>query len=382
LVAVALVLLVVAAGLFFIRGNKAGASPEAKSAVALQFSTADLAHVEHVSLRRSLPVSGALQPVHLAIVRSKVAGEVKRLEVREGQAVAAGQLMAEFEMSDLDAKLADRSGVLEANKAQFALAEKNRELNQKLLKQNFISQNAYDSVNSQYMANQGNLQSAEAQVQLARNAIRDAHVVSPLTGVVAQRQVQAGEKVPMDAPLFTVVDLSQLELQALVPSSDIPQLKPGMNVTLKVDGFGERLFTGKLDRINPATEAGTRSIVVFVTLPNPDRSLKGGMFAAGEIALAASQPVPTLPLTAVRTDGDSKFVWVIEQGKLRRVTVGIGRRDEIAGRAEITTSLSPAMPIVAGKFDNLKEGGLAQVASEKKSSIAAPDAPPSQVSVR
>src|SRR5262249_54447205 len=155
-----------------------------------------------------------------------------------------------------------------------------RELNQKLLKQNFISQNAFDSAESSYLANQGNLQSAQAQVQLARNALRDAHVVSPLSGVISHKQVQAGEKVPFDAHLFTVVDLSQLEMQALVPAADIPQVKPGMSVTLKVDGFTDRVFTGRVDRINPATEPGTRSIMVFVTLRNADQSLKAGMFAS------------------------------------------------------------------------------------------------------
>lgn len=380
--AAAVVLVVLTAAGLGIRAKKVGAMPEAKPMIALQFSTADLVYSERASLRRSLPVSGALQPVHQALVKSKVSGEINQVAVREGQAVVAGQLLARFDTGDLEAKLADRVGWLEANRAQYALAEKNRELNQKLLKQSFISQNAYDGVQSTYLANQGNLRSAEAQVQLARNALRDAQVVSPLTGVVAQRQVQAGEKVPFDAPLFTVVDLAQLELQALVPASDIPQLTPGMKVTIRVDGYGERVFTGKLDRINPATEPGTRSIMVYVTLPNPDRSLRAGVFATGDIALEATEPVPTLPITAVRSEGDSKYVWTIAQGKLRRLNVGVGRRDDIAGRAEITTPLPAFAPIVAVKFDNLKEGGLAEIVSEKKSSLAMPEPAAAQVSVR
>jgi RND family efflux transporter MFP subunit len=377
------VLLVVAlAAVGFSLKAKQATPADPKAAPTLEFVAADLTYLERAPLRRALPVSGALQPVRQAIVKAKVSGEVRDVTVREGQPVAAGQLLARFDLSDLEAKLADRIGAQDANRAQFALAEKNRELNRKLLKQNFISQNAFDSAESSYLANQGNLQSAQAQVQLAKNALRDAHVVSPLAGVVSHKQIQAGEKVPFDAPLFTIVDLSQLEMQALVPAADIPQVKPGMSVTLKVDGFTDRVFSGRVDRINPATEPGTRSIMVFVTLRNADQSLKAGMFAAGDIALAATDPVPTLPLAALRSDGDSSFVWAIEQGRLKRMTVKLGRRDELAGRAEIVSALPPALPVVGGRFDNLKEGGLAQIKPDRKSSIASPDALSTQVSSR
>jgi RND family efflux transporter MFP subunit len=205
------------------------------------------------------------------------------------------------------------------------------------------------------------LKSTEAQVQLAQNALRDAIVASPLAGIVAKRHVQPGEKVAFDSPLVTVVDLKDMELQAVVPAVDVPELAIGMPVDLAVDGFGERRFSGRIERINPATEAGTRAILVYVGIPNADRSLRGGMFATGRIALAADTLAPTLPQTAIRTEAGQTFVWAIDNGKLVRRIVVVGRRDDEAGRVEVKTLLPADLAIVAARFDNLKDGAPALV---------------------
>jgi RND family efflux transporter MFP subunit len=329
--------------------------------VTLEFAAADLAYVEPKALTRWLPLSGTLQPVDQTTVKAKVSGEIRQVLVREGEAVRAGQVIARFDTADLDAKLTDRIGALESSRAQLAMAEKTRTQNQQLLKQKFISQNAYDNADSNLSVTQGTLKSNEAQAQLARNALRDAVVTAPLSGIVAKRHVQPGEKVSFDAPLVTVVDLAQMELRAMVPANDIPELAVGMKVELAIDGFGDRRFTGTIERINPTTEAGTRAILVFIHIPNPDAALRGGMFGTGKVTLAAGATVPTLPAIAVRTEAGQNFVWTIEKGKLARRIVTVGRRDDTVGRVEIKTSLPPDVPILAAPFDNLKAGAPALV---------------------
>jgi RND family efflux transporter MFP subunit len=338
-------------------GGKDGTQP----LVTLEFTPGDLTRIESHPLARWLPVSGALQPVRQATVKAKVSGDVRQITVREGEAVQAGQMLARIDTADLEAKLSERIGALESAKAQLALAEKTRSSNQTLLKQNFISQNAFDNSESTYNVSQGSVKSVEAQVQLARNALRDAVAMSPLTGVVAKRHVQPGEKVAFDSPLVTIVDLKDMELQAVVPAVDVPELAIGKVVELVIDGFGERRFTGRVERINPATEPGTRSILVYVGIPNADGALRGGMFATGRIALAAGVPVPTLPATAVRLDGGQAVVWILEEGKLVKRNVVIGARDDAAGRVEIRTALPAGAPVLGARFDNLREGAPAIV---------------------
>jgi len=357
-------LLVVAAlaGSVALRASRNSEVPPATEAqVTLEFAATDLAYVEPASLTRWLPLSGTLQPVNQTTVKAKVSGEVRQVTVREGQAVKVGELIARFDTADLDAKLMERVGALEASRAQLALAEKTRAQNQLLLKQKFISQTAYDSAESNLSVTQGTVKSNEARVQLARIALRDANVVAPLSGIVAKRHVQPGEKVPFDAPLITIVDLTQMEMQAMVPANDIPELRPGMSVALAIDGFGERRFTGTIERINPTTEAGTRAILVFIHIPNADSALRGGMFGTGRATLAAGAPVPTLPAVAIRTEAGQNFVWTIEGGKLARRIVTVGKRDDAQGKVEIRSALPKGTPVLAAPFDNLKIGAPALV---------------------
>jgi RND family efflux transporter MFP subunit len=152
-----------------------------------------------------------------------------------------------------------------------------------------------------------------------------------------------------------------MELQAMVPANDIPALAIGMKVDVAIDGFGERRFPGTIERINPTTEAGTRSILVFIHIPNPDAELRGGMFGTGRVTLASGAPLPTLPAVAIRTEAGQAFVWTIENGKLARRIVTVGRRDDSAGRVEIKTALDPNLLILAAPYDNLKAGAPALV---------------------
>jgi membrane fusion protein, multidrug efflux system len=349
----------IAGGVALRVANKAAAEAPSGAAVTLEFTSADVALVEPRQLARWLPVSGTLQPVNQTTVKAKVSGEIRQVLVREGEAVKAGQVLARLDTADLEAKLNDRVGALEASRAQLTLAEKTRAQNHALLKQGFISQNAYDSADSNLSVTQGTLKSYEAQVQLARNALRDAVVTAPLSGTLAKRHVQPGEKVNFDSPLFTIVDLGKMELQAMVPANDIPEITLAMPVELTIDGFADRSFAGSVERINPMTEAGTRSILVFVQIPNPDAAIRGGMFASGRIRLAAAGAVPTLPIAAIRSEAGQTFVWTIEGGRLVRRNVALGRRDEGMARVELKSTLPGEARVLTARFDNLKEGGPA-----------------------
>ena len=184
------------AGAVALRASKRSDSGAAQAATPapLQFATADLAYVESTPLARWLPVSGTLQPVRQAVVKAKVAGDLAEFTVREGEPVRAGQKIARIDSADLQSRLVERLGAVESARAQLALAEKTRTMNVRLLNDKFISQNAFDSTESSFSVARGTLKSAEAQLQLAQNALRDAEVTAPLSGIVAKRHVQPGRR--------------------------------------------------------------------------------------------------------------------------------------------------------------------------------------------
>jgi len=205
------------------------------------------------------------------------------------------------------------------------------------------------------------VRAAEAQLAQTQLLLSDAVVRAPISGQVAKRFVQPGEKVAFDAPLLHVVDLSRLEVQAQAPVADVARIVEGAEVEVEVEGLTGRPYKGRIDRINPATEAGSRMIAVYVMLPNDDGRLRGGMFAKVRLQVGGEAPVPALPVSAVQDDRGQSYVWIIADGKLARRNVVTGARDERAQRIEISAGLNGDEQVIGTKFDNLREGMLANI---------------------
>ncbi len=342
------------------------------AAVTLEFAPADLSTVENRSLSRTLAFSGSLSPVIQSTVKSKVSGEVRKVLAREGERVAQGQVLAQIDTADLQARLDAQVAALEEAKARWSIAEKNRETNLKLLQQNFISQNAFDTTHSTFEASSASVRSAEAQVRLARYAMQDAVVHAPIQGILAKKFVNGGEKVGPDSPMFTLVDLTRMEIEAPAPASEIPAIQVGQIASFKVDGFGERVFEGRVERINPVTEAGSRSITMYLSVNNRDEVLKGGMFVKGLLVLDKAPASAVVPLAAVREDAGKSYVFTLEGGKLAVRNIVLGLREEQAGLVEVKSGLEAGTQVVNARMPGLKAGASAVVKTPQAAPAAAP----------
>ena len=249
-------------------------------------------------------------------------------------------MLVRMDTADLEAKLIERQGQLESAKAQLALAEKTLSTNQKLLKQNFISQTAFDSSESSMNVSRGSVMSAEAQVRLAQNALKDAVATAPLTGIVAKRHVQPGEKVAFDTPLVTVVDLKDIELQAMVPGGRHPgaPARHGGRArasTASASASSPGASSASIRRPSPARARSSCSSAC----PTPTASCAAACSRPAASRLRQARRCMSLPAVAVRSEAGQTFVWAIEDGKLVKRMVVVGRRDEESGRVEIKTAL-------------------------------------------
>lgn len=341
-------------------GTGARAKPK-KEPPPLAFAATDIVRLEPHRLSIELSMPGTVQAFNQATVRSKLSAEVRRLAVREGDAVAAGQVIAEFDTAQLRNQLAERQATLESARATLAQTERTRASNAQLVKQSFISKNAFDTADDAYRAQAAAVQAAEAQLAQTQLLLADAVVRAPIAGQVAKRYVAPGEKVAFDAPLLHIVDLSRLEVQAQAPVADVARIAQGAEVEIAIEGLADRPYRGRIDRINPTTEAGSRMIAVYVQLANDEGRLRGGMFARVRLRVGGEAPVPALPLTAVQDDRGQSYVWIIDGGRLARRNVVIGVRDERAQRIEITAGLTGAEQVIGTRFDNLREGMLANI---------------------
>ena len=357
-----LAVVAVAASLMGIRVSQANKEPEKKKEDrTFEFAAGDLAELRREPLGRRIPVSGSMRPLLQATVRSKVPAEVAKVHVQEGQAVAAGAPLFTLETADLRARLDAQMAAVTEARARLDLARKNQANNKALLEKSFISQIAYDSVANSVQVAEANLKSAEAQAAIAQRAVADAEIRAPFAGIVSKRWVNQGDKVAADMPVAHVVDLSRMELEAPVPVSEIPFVKVGQEIAFEVDGFQGRRFAGRIERVNPAADAGSRSISVFATLPNADSSLKGGMFANGTLATSSGVEVDVIPTSAIIEEGGQSFVYVVKDGKVERRSVVLGARNAEHGVTTVREGLERGVQVITVKAQGLKPGSKAVV---------------------
>jgi len=172
-----------------------------------------------------------------------------------------------------------------------------------------------------------------------------------------------GEKVSAEQELMTVVDLSTLELAGVVGTHQVSMLKPGQKLAVRVEGALAPV-EGRIDRIAPQAEPGTRGIRVVVVLTNPDEVFRAGQYASATVTLDDAKQRLTIPLSAVAQASGQDYVWTLEKGVLVRRIVITGRRDAVTGRVEVTQGLSGDLQVLGARFENLKEGALARVAAK------------------
>ena len=302
--------------------------------VALDFTAAEATRPVRLALPQMVEFSGALVAPDTAMVRAKATGTLLALDVQEGQRVKAGQLLGRIDVSDLASHVAERSANLAAVRTTLVQAQRTHDSNVGLADQKFISPLALDNSKSQLDSAKAQVDAAQAALDSARIALRDASLVAPISGIVSRRWVVAGEKVSAEQQVVTIVDLRRLELAGTVGTQDVPRLSAGMPVTLRVEGV-DKPIEGRLARIAPAAEAGTRAIGVAVQLQNPRETLRAGQYAVAQVQIGDATPRLTVPIGALSSASGQEYVWTVEGGKLLRRTVTTGRRDPVRDRAEV-----------------------------------------------
>lgn len=343
--------------------NAAQAAANAARFDGLEFSPADLTQAVTADLRQVVRFSGSLQPLNQSMIRAEVAAVVNEITVRRGERVKKGQLLARLDTADLGAKLREKQSNLDSAKSALNLAEVNRQKAATLAERGIKSQTALDEAENAWRNARANVAALEQQIAMARKAVGDAAIYAPIDGLVADRLVNPGERVAIDAKLFAIADLDTMEVEALVPARDVPQLKMGQKVVIHVEGFGDRPFVGQIDRINPTVQTGSRSIPVFVLLPNPDLVLRGGMFGTGEAVLAEASQTVAIPQEALRREGSDSIVYVLKDNRLQRRTVTVAISGTAEGRTGIASGLAAGETVVATPGLKLNDGLAARIAA-------------------
>jgi RND family efflux transporter MFP subunit len=373
-----LVVLVLAGALLRTLAARKAQQPAAEAATTAQpvveLAQTDVVQAQLRELQRGLPISGSLKAVNSAFVKARIPGELQGLTVREGDTVQAGQVIARVDPYEAGARLKQAQEQADAAKAQIDIAERQWNNNKSLVEQGFISRSAVDTAQNNLTAAQATYKAALASVDLLRKGLDDAVLRAPIGGVVAQRLAQPGERVALDARVIEIVDLTRLELEASLSAADSLELQVGQEATLQVEGSARPLLA-RVVRINPSAQAGSRSVLAYLTLADTT-GLRQGLFAQGTLAIGRASAL-AVPLDAVRTDKPSPYVQVVQDNKVAHKTVETGTRGAADKETWVAvTGVPPGAAVIRGHVGALQEGTAVRFTAVASSSQPSPQPSP------
>ena len=338
-------------------------------ATAIELAAGDVARVATVDFARTLDVSGSIKAANSAVVKARVAGELRSLSVREGDAVRAGQVIGQIDSTEYDLRWRQAQQQSQASRAQLDIAQRALKYNQALVDQGFISSTALETSVANAAAARANVNAAEAAVSLAGKARSDATLVAPIAGLVSQRMAQPGERVGVDARIVEVVDLKRMELEAAVPPADAAELRVGQRSTVKVEGI-ETALVASVARISPTAQAGSRAVLTYFTV-EPHPALRQGLFARGTVAIEQRRAL-AVPSSAIRNDQTQPTVPTIVEAAVVNKVVVLGARGHAGGESliELKSGLSDGDIYLTGSVGVVRNGTIVRMPPANRADAA------------
>jgi membrane fusion protein (multidrug efflux system) len=323
----------------------------------------DVTQPRLAALEDAIAVTGTLEPLERAEVRARLEGDVEGVYVREGEAVRAGQLLARFDAGDQAGNARSAAADVAAARSELSTAEWTLEQNNELLREGAIPERDVRVAQQAVAAARARVAAAQARSGTSQREVGDTRVVAPVSGIIERRTVNPGEHINRNAALFTLVRGDVLELAAAVPEREATAVQAGQAVRFVADGMQ---FTGRVARISPSVDPGSRSVTVYVQVPNADGRLRAGTFASGRIVSRVVDGAMVVPAAAIREgrEGGPPVVYRVVDEKVEVVPVTVGLRDETQGLVQVTEGLSESDRVIVGNVGILGAGMAVRMAGQ------------------
>lgn len=328
--------------------------------MSITLAATDVAVVQRRPLERGIAITGDLRPIERIEVRSRLEGDLVAVNVREGQRVSAGQVLARFESIEQESAYQSAEADRVAANTDLQTAQWNLEQSRELFREGAIPERDMRAAEQAAAAARARLAAAQTRLRSAGMALNDTRVTAPLAGVIEARHVAPGERVSRSAALFTLVRSDVLELAAAVPAVQANDVRVGQTIRFAA---GNRTVIGRVARISPTVDPASRAVTVYVQIPNRDGSLRAGTFATGRLVLSSGEAI-AIPSGGIRhrASGGSPFVYRISgSGEIEQVDVRLGFNDESSGQVEVLEGLQVGDRIVVGNVGTLGRGMRVQI---------------------
>jgi multidrug efflux pump subunit AcrA (membrane-fusion protein) len=370
--------------------------------------------VVNKSITYSIKVTGDILPLMQVDLFPKVSGYLERIDVHIGDVVKQGQVIAQVDQTDFLQKVKEIEAKVAQARAQFAEIEtgtRAEELRQAeeavrqaqsrfenaklqherieaLYRREVISKKERDVSDMDYVVAEAQLASSQQQLKLLREGARqevkdasraklkemeaileqertrlqNAKIVAPFRGEISRKYVDAGALVSASTPLVNLVHTETLKIVANVLEKDIPLLRVGMSAKIRTESYPERVFEGRVEKVNSALDLATRTLQVEIYIPNSDRLLKPGMFSNVEVVLLTKPQTLVIPREAILEAGNEMFVFVVEGNKALRRPITIGYEQE--RMVEVLQGLNAGDQVVIKGQQMIREGSAIRVVEE------------------
>jgi len=362
-------------------------------------------------LTYSIKVTGDIMPLMQVDLFPKVSGYLERIDVHIGDIVKRGQVIAQIDQADflhkvreIEAKVAQAKAQLtevetgtraeelrQAEEAvrqaqsRFGNAKLQHERVEALYKREVISKKERDVADMDYTvaeaqlaasqqqlkllrdgarqevrdATQAKLREMEAILEQERNHLKDTKIVAPFQGEISRKYVDAGALVSSSTPLVNLVHTETLKIVANVVEKDVPLLKPGMKAKIRSESYPGRVFEGRMEKINATVDLSTRTLQAEIWIPNPDHSLKPGMFSNVEVVLLEKPQALVIPREAILEAGSEMSVFLVEGKQAVRRPIAIGYEQD--RMVEVLKGLNEGDQVVIKGQQLIKEGSTIRI---------------------
>lgn len=358
-----------AAGLMGCGGGVKAADDPVKEEVAVVLGAQDVAEARIADINVGVSLTGSLQPARVVNVFAQVPGTVAGIRFDRGERVEAGAVLATIEAEGIRGQASGAEAAVAAAEAALALAARQLESARTLYEAGAMSELDLRGAEAGYAAAEAQLAAARAQAAGAGESARRATVTAPIEGVVSDRQVEAGEAVNPGQKLFTVVNSDELELAGQVPVESAGWLRAGLPVIFELSSMPGRSFEGKVARVDPVADAGTRQVGVYVRMPNPGGRILGGQFATGRVLGERLTGAIVVPESAVRESDGSTYVFTVEDGVVVRRDVELGARDVTQRVVAIVSGLKAGDLVLSVPGAHLPAGTKVRLRSEAETGL-------------
>ncbi|MDP0929882.1 efflux RND transporter periplasmic adaptor subunit [Paracoccus onubensis] len=328
----------------------------------MQLHPSEIVAVQPQRIEDLVKVTGTIHPAREAAIAAQVDGLAETVAVRPGDHVEAGQLLVEVGTTDLRLQLEQQRSAIRSSRVQLRAAETTLKRTTLLFDKGRAAQATLDSAQAEVDQLAAEIATGQSQVALAEANLQRARVTAPFSGIISTRSIEPGQIVSPGTTMLSIVDLSTVRVEVLVPLRDSARIRAGQSVRLTVQGAPTEEFTGKVDRVNPVAEAGTRSIKVYLTLDNADGLLRGGMFVTGNIVVRQDEDVIAVPAAAVQTREDTSYVLAVVDGQVQERPIKIGNEWPATMLVEARAGLADGDVIVGAKLSGLSDGAAVTIA--------------------